>query len=173
MTRYVGTNIEVYTQVVDSNGAPVTGATLSYNVIFDGESTGSGTMQHVADGIYVGDFTPAEAGEYAFEVYNEALGFRKTYSYHAENMPADLNLVQQISNGNQIINPNQNQWYNVITENGGLEVYSVSFYQLNNEAAAKDIEVRIYHVENTLMCPQTFQGQEQALIFATRIWILR
>lgn len=157
MTRYVGNYIWVPVQIIDSNGNPVTGATINYKVYYENLED-SGTMTHMADGIYGEGFTPNYSGVWCFEAYNESLGFRKTFTFYVEEVPAEKNFVQQIVDSNQVSNPTQNEWIRLLALGDGLKIYSLSFYQQNNESAAKNVEVRIYIDGQYSLIPSNING---------------
>ena len=85
MTRYVNETIEVKVQVVDSNYDPVTTATVNWKLYDETDvEVDSGTMSHIANGIYTETFTPDAVGEWTFEAYCANPKFRTAKVYNVE-----------------------------------------------------------------------------------------
>jgi hypothetical protein len=85
MTRTVNNPIETKVQVIDSNGDPVTAATVGWKVFDEADlEFDSGSMTHFADGIYTCTWTPDAVGEWTVECYSSNPKFRKSFTYNVE-----------------------------------------------------------------------------------------
>lgn len=138
MTRYVNEDAETKVQVLDSNGNPATGATVLYkiydeaDVLFD-----SGSMSHIADGIFTLQWTPDAVGEWTFEAYSSNPKFRDSKVYKIESILAfkhkpDIYDLHEP--------PDLNTWYTPLDVSGGARVKLIAMEQTNNESATKNIE---------------------------------
>jgi len=89
--------VETKVQVLDDSGDPDTGATVNYRVYdeADGQFT-SGSMSHIAYGIYSVSWTPDTAGEWTFYAYCSDPKFHKTFTYFVEKGMEQL--VEEIRN---------------------------------------------------------------------------
>ena len=148
MTRYVNQTIASMVQVVDSNGDPVTGATVNYRLYQFGEQEDSGTMTHKENGLYVAYWYPQGSGPWTFEAYCTSPKFRKTLLYHVEyKQPFQAPLMGT----NSQINPVQGSWYALLPQQSDVsnqaKLYYVIVSQTNNENAAKDVEI-IFDIDN-------------------------
>ena len=148
MPRYVGKPLIAKVHVVDSNGDPVTGATVSYRIYHFGEVEESGTMTHSENGLYQFTWVPTNYGPWTFEAYCTNPQFRKTYLYHVEEKQP---YQAPLTGTNSQLNPVQNTWYVFMPQQSELsdqrKLYYVFVSQTNNEAAAKDVEL-IFDIDN-------------------------
>jgi len=74
--------IETKIQVLDSSGDPATAATVSYTVYDEGDGAfASGSMSHIANGIYSAGWTPDASGEWTFYASCSNPKFHKCVTY--------------------------------------------------------------------------------------------
>jgi hypothetical protein len=163
--RYVGNYIWAAFQVVDSNGQPVTGATISYRVYYE-ELEEEGTMNHVGDGIYGAGFIPGNDGVWIIEAYNEVLHYRQSLSFLVEEGPKVEQWVDQ-SNIIDTRTPVQNIWYTLVDIDYGKPVQPIfcSIYQSNDGSATKEIEWEITDDISTFTGTINLASQDTAWFF--------
>jgi hypothetical protein len=165
-------------QVVDSNGDKATEAVVNFKVYFLNseeevwEVIESGLMTHIGDGIYQASFSPDEKGEYTFYSYSSNPKFHESYTYFVEiqqhsgatylygwnadsRMPPTQGLEETIVN---IANPEES---NAVR---GYKAYWLRFWQTNNEAATKDVTVRL-EVDNSGYNIGSFTAPSAHLIY--------
>jgi hypothetical protein len=141
MTRFVGQEIETKVQVIDANSDPATGATVSWK-LYDqnGELWDDGTMTHIGDGIFSFSWTPNAAGEWTAECFSSNPKFRKSFTYYVE---TPLVWERQPRSYLLLSPPVFNQWETLVDMSGALKLYSLIFWQSNDESNNKNMEIRI------------------------------
>jgi hypothetical protein len=144
----VDETVETKIQVLDSEGDPATEATVNY-VVYD-EADGvfnSGTMVHVANGIYTASWTPDEAGEWTFLAYCGNPKLYTTLSYFVEKGVEEA-ILQAVGGGQTetvstfVLQNNTDEQTMLEVTPEELKDYPVLLFDL--DATTTEIMVRIY-----------------------------
>lgn len=146
MVRLVNTAIETKVQVLDSEGDPAAGATVNYIVYDEADASfATGTMSHIANGLYTAQWTPDAAGEWTFEAYSSNPKFRKSFVFWIETASAAVTKF-----GWKLYNtltdtrapPTQNVYHEVFDLADGSKLHYITVEQNNDETDAKNVDIR-------------------------------
>ena len=101
MPRYVGKPLDAKVHVIDANGDPVTGASVSVKVLDPSGQDWDGTWAatYLSDGIYYTQITPDEAGDWTFIFSCSNPKFTKAIVYrvcYPTSYAAPLNGMNQV-----------------------------------------------------------------------------
>jgi hypothetical protein len=143
MPRYVEKPLDAKVHVIDANGDPVTGASVSVKVLDPSGSDWDGTWAatYLSDGIYYTQITPDEAGDWTFifscsnPKFTKAIVYRVCYPTSYAAPLNGMNQVFPVDTSWQILfQPYNEDWIQ-------RKIYMVTIMQSNDETAAKDIEI--------------------------------
>jgi hypothetical protein len=143
MPRYVGKQLDAKVHLIDANGDPVTGASVTVKVL-DPQGRdwdGSWAATYLSDGIYYTSFTPDEGGDWTVIFSCGNPKFTKAVVYHISypvSFSAPLNGMNQIF-------PSDTNWYVLFTSYQEdwvqRKLYYFTIKQTNNENAQKTVSV--------------------------------
>jgi hypothetical protein len=143
MPRYVGKTLDAKVHVIDANGDPVTGASVSVKVLDPSGQDWDGTWSadYLSDGIYYTQITPDKAGDWTFIFSCSNPKFSKVIVYrvcYPTSYSAPLNGMNHVF-------PSDTSWQVLFMQYNEdwiqRKIYMVTIEQSNNENAAKTIEI--------------------------------
>jgi hypothetical protein len=141
MPRYIGRTFDPRVHVIDANGDPVTGATVTVKILKPNGNVWDGTWNatHLSDGIYYTNFTPDEVGDWTVIFSCSNPKFSKAIVYHIS-YPVSFQFPK--TGMNQVF-PSDTNWYELFTayseDYTQRKLYMASFRQINNENAQKNL----------------------------------
>ena len=143
MPRYVGKPLDAKVHVIDANGDPVTGASVSVKVLDPSGQDWDGTWAatYLSDGIYYTQITPDEGGDWTFIFSCSNPKFAKTLVYrvcYPTSYAAPLNGMNQVfptdTSWKVLFTPYDEDWIQ-------RKIYRFTLEQSNDENDPKTIEV--------------------------------
>ena len=142
MPRYVNNPLIAKVHVIDANGDPVTGATVSVKVLDPAGQDWDGTWNanYYSDGVYYTEITPDESGDWTFIFTCSNPKFSKAIVFCISDLDVFL---EKPAKRLDLTPPVQSQWYTVCDLEGILKVYKFGLSQVNDGAAVKNFSVRI------------------------------
>ena len=141
MARILNKQIETKIQVLDSEGDPATGATVNYVVRDEADSVfDTGTMSHIANGIFTASWTPDAVGEWTVECYSSNPKFRKSFVYNVEPIANPCSKFKKEDYENTSVSADT---YYTVFEGYDVEPLHLDVRQLNDESAMKSLQLRI------------------------------